>query len=86
MGITVYWKHSNYKADTQQGFTFHFNSNQKRLHNQTDIGEDAFAISGFQTDSGFELFLLAWIPMDTIHANKKVSPNTVFVAFRTPMC
>ena len=59
MGITVYWKFSNYKADTKQGFTFHFNSNQKRLHDQTDTGDDAFTIGGFQTESGFELFLLA---------------------------
>ena len=59
MGITVYWKFSNYKADTQQGFTFHFNSNQRRLHDQTDVDGDAFAISGFQAESGFELFLLA---------------------------
>jgi len=59
VGITVYWKFSNYKSDTQQGFTFHFNSNQKRLHDQTEVGEDAFAISGYQTELGFELFLLA---------------------------
>ena len=59
MAITVYWKYSNYKSDTQRGFTFHFNSNQKRLHDKAEIGEDVFAISGFQTDSGFELFLLA---------------------------
>jgi len=59
MSITVYWKYDNYKADTQDSFTFHFNSNQIRLHSATEIGDDVFAISGFQTESGFELFLLA---------------------------
>ena len=79
VGITVYWKHSNYKADTQQGFTFHFNSNQKRLHDQTDIGEDAFAISGFQTESGFELFLLAHL---IIKAKTFNSPNFKYGKYR----
>jgi 5-methylcytosine-specific restriction enzyme A len=59
MGIIAYWKYINYLRDTQDGFTFHFNSNQSRLHNITEIGEDVFAISGVRTTYGYQYFLLA---------------------------
>ncbi len=71
MGIIVYWKYNNYVSDTKNGFTFNFNSNQTRLHNIVEIGEDAFAISGIQTNSGFELFLLAQLVVKAKTYNQK---------------
>ena len=59
MAIVVYWKYANYLADTEDGFAFHFNSNQDRLHDEVQVGDDVFAVTGVRTDHGFEVFLLA---------------------------
>lgn len=61
MSILVYWKYENYIADTDGAtrFSFSYNSNQSRLHEITEIGEDLFAVTGVKTESGFEYFLIA---------------------------
>ena len=79
MAIVVYWKYENYLADTEGGFAFHFNSNQKRLHDEVEIGDDVFAVTGVRTDKGFEVFLLAHLIVKAKTMNR---PGFVYGQYR----
>ena len=61
MPAIAYWKFDNYTNDTQDGFTFHFNSNQSRLHSCLDIGDDLLLVSGIPGKEQLEVHLLAHI-------------------------
>jgi hypothetical protein len=59
MAILIYWKHENYVNDIAGGLPYAFSSKQRRLHSATEIGEDAFVVSGVRRESGLEIYLLA---------------------------
>ena len=61
MAAIAYWKFNNYAKDTQDGFIFHFNSNQYRLHSCLDIGDDLFLVSGIPGEDKLGVHLLAQI-------------------------
>jgi putative restriction endonuclease len=72
MSILVYWRYDNYLADTADGtaFDFNFNSNQPRLHDATEIGEDLFAITGVRVGERLDYCLAAHL----VIAEKLLNP------------
>jgi 5-methylcytosine-specific restriction protein A len=46
MDLLAYWRWDNYVADLEEGAGFHFNSNQKRLHESIEFGESLWIVTG----------------------------------------
>jgi 5-methylcytosine-specific restriction enzyme A len=59
MDLLAYWRWDNYIRDTDGGADFHFNSNQKRLHSEIEIGERLWLVGGRQDAGGIQYVLLA---------------------------
>jgi hypothetical protein len=79
MPILIYWKYSNYIKDTESGFAYHFNSNQERLHDCTDLGDDIFIVSQIRDGDVKDIFLLAHFVVESQEFNP---PNYKYGAYR----
>jgi len=57
--LLAYWRWDNYVRDIDGGAGFHFNSNQKRLRTDIEIGEQLWTVGGRPGVGGIQYVLLA---------------------------
>jgi hypothetical protein len=70
MHLLAYWKWANYAQDLGAERGFHFNSNQRRLHDAIEPGERLWLVSGRSTPTGARYVLLACL----LVADKELNP------------
>ncbi len=59
MDLLAYWRWDNYTKDLDEGAGFNFNSNQKRLHSEINIGERLWLVTGKPDREGIKYILVA---------------------------
>lgn len=59
MDLLAYWRWDNYIRDLDEGASFNFNSNQKRLHSDIELGETLWIVTGKPTIHKINYVLVA---------------------------
>ncbi len=59
MHFLGYWVYDNFLKDIHSGATFHYNSNQPRFHENIEIGESLWLVSGIRVKGKMEYHLAA---------------------------
>jgi hypothetical protein len=82
MDLMAYWKWENYVRDRRTRQDFAFNSDQRRLHDAVDIGDDVWLVCGRSTGAGMHYFLVGRLRVAEKTTNHEKDPDARYGHFR----